>query len=108
MRLNPAEPAIRSNLGSTLLRLGEDNGFQPGQLEEVVAELQTALELGRDKPGLSMIAPTIYNNLATAILKLGKRDGFRPGQVDEAIHHLEESLRLDPRYVGRITISLQH
>jgi tetratricopeptide (TPR) repeat protein len=100
VRLKPDEPALHSNLGATLLRIGEQRGYQPGQLEEIIAELQMALQLGQTRPGLSLIEPALHNNLATAIIALGRRDGFRPGQLEEAIAHLHHALRLSPDFVG--------
>jgi tetratricopeptide (TPR) repeat protein len=100
VELNPNEPGIRANLGATLLKTGELTGFQPGQLEEIVAELNQALALGATRPGLARIEPAIHNNLATAIVKLGQRDGFQPGQLESAIAHLQEALRLSPDFVG--------
>ena len=100
VRLNPDEPAVHSNLGTTLLRIGQERGYQPGQLEEIIAELQMALQLGQTRPGLSLIESPLHNNLATAISALGRRDGFRPGQLEEAIAHLQYALRLKPDFVG--------
>ncbi|MES1213578.1 MAG: tetratricopeptide repeat protein [Singulisphaera sp.] len=100
LELNPGEPVVHSNLEAMLLKVGQLRGYQPGQLEEIIAELNRALELGRTRPGLSLIEPAIHNNLGSALLDLGRRDGFRPGQFDEAVRHFEHALELSPAYVG--------
>jgi len=99
-RLKPDEPAVHSNLGSTLLNLGESQGFAPGQLEEITTELDLALQLAQTRPGLSRVSPVIHYNLAIALVKLGERDGYQPGQLERAIEHLHEALRMNPEYVG--------
>jgi tetratricopeptide (TPR) repeat protein len=100
VRLNPGEPTVHNNLGSTLLRVGEADGFAPGQLDEIIAELEIGLQLARTKPGLSHVAPAILSNLGSSLMKLGNRNGFQSDQLERAIAHLNEALRLAPDFVG--------
>ena len=95
LRLNPGDPTVHNNLGESLLACGNRDGFSPGQLEEVVRELRTALELSHERWGLAPGEAGLRNDLGSSLFRLHNRDGL-PQLLDEAILHLSEAVRLSP------------
>ena len=83
VRLDPREPAAQNDLGMVLLRLGERNGFAPGQLDEAIEHLNECLRLDPD-------FATAHSNLAYAMIVSG-----RP---DVALEHFALYEKLDPAH----------
>jgi protein O-mannosyl-transferase len=79
--LGLADHAIHNNLGSALVRLGNRSGYQPGQLDEAIANLHESLTQKPDKEDTHV-------NLAFALLAAGK--------PDEAVEHCRLALAINP------------
>jgi Flp pilus assembly protein TadD len=73
---------IHNNLGASLTALGDRYGYQPGQLDEAVAQLNEALRISPDFEDALV-------NLAFALLKAG--------QPEQAAVHCTHALQLNPR-----------
>ncbi len=73
---------IHNNLGAALTKVGEQQGFQPGQLAEAVAHLNEALRLSPDFEDALI-------NLSLALLKMG--------QLDQALQHCSQAVEINPR-----------
>lgn len=81
VRLGPNESAAQNNLALVLLRKGDREGFQPGQMEEAIEHLEKCLEI---EPGYL----SAHSNLAFTLLARN-----RP---DEALKHFERILEIAP------------
>jgi len=73
---------IHNNLGAALTKIGEQQGFQPGQLDEAIGHLNEALHISPD------FADALVN-LGLALLKAGK--------LDEALARCSQAVHNDPR-----------
>jgi len=69
--LHPHDHSVRFNLGLYLLQAGTKSGFAPGQLDEIIDHLQTAVSLKETGPG--------YVALGTALIKAN-----RPAEAAES------------------------
>ncbi len=73
---------IHNNLGAALTAVGDRNGFQPGQLDEAIAELREALRTSPDFEDALV-------NLSFALLKAG--------HPEESLGYCTRALTINPR-----------